>query len=299
MSITPQTIKDQEFQTKFRGYDVIEVKAYLDLIAEEFFELLEAKGRQDEEFASLRARCQELTQEKENIEAKLRESGSAVNSDEEARRTLEMEIRMLREQAAALTKQVKDAETEKSALLLAKEGRERALAEEARGLRDKLVQQQQDAAGKDKDIEGLRRRLAASDMQIGELKKDETASKHLLIAAQNFADDLRRKSEKEADEIMARARADVETFRRKSQEELARLPAEIERLHKQREEVRDELRRILQSHLEQLDFSSDFKESKPEIDAMFCAIATPDDQQIEPTVMVMDLENPDDFDQGA
>ena len=39
--ITPQIIKDQEFQTKFRGYDPIEVKAYLDLIAEEFFDLQE------------------------------------------------------------------------------------------------------------------------------------------------------------------------------------------------------------------------------------------------------------------
>ena len=41
MSITPQAIKDQEFQVKFRGYDAIEVKAYLELLAEEFFELHE------------------------------------------------------------------------------------------------------------------------------------------------------------------------------------------------------------------------------------------------------------------
>jgi DivIVA domain-containing protein len=292
MSITPQTIKDQEFQIKFRGYDAIEVKAYLDLIAEEFFELLEAKRRQDEELASLRARCQELTQGKENMEAKLRESGSAVNSDEEARRTLEMEIRTLREQAAILTKQAKDVETEKSALLFARESRERALAEEVRGLRDKLMQQQRDTAGKDKDIEDMRRRLAANDMQIGELKKDETASRHLLIAAQNFADELRREGEKEAHEMMAKAHAEVETFRQKAQEELARLPVEIELLHKQREQVRDELRRILQSHLEQLDFSSDFRESKPEIDAMFSSIAAPDES--EPAVMVMDMEDPAD-----
>ena len=49
MSITPQAIKDQEFQVKFRGYDAIEVKAYLELLAEEFFELHEARSRQDEE----------------------------------------------------------------------------------------------------------------------------------------------------------------------------------------------------------------------------------------------------------
>ena len=297
MSITPQTIKDQEFQTKFRGYDAIEVKAYLDLIAEEFFELLEAKRRQDEELASLRARCQELEREKERMEAKLRDSGSAVNSDEEARRTLEMEIRMLREQATALTKRAKDAEAEKSALVSAQEERERALAEEARGLRDKLAQQQRDVVGKDKDIEGLRRQLAANETQIGELKKEETASKHLLIAAQNFADELRRKGEKEAHEMMDKARVEVETFRQTAQEELARLPAEIERLHKQREGVRDELRRILQSHLERLDFSSDFKESKPEVDEMFNSIAAPDEGK--PPVTVADVEEPADSGQGT
>jgi len=299
MSITPQAIKDQEFQTKFRGYDVIEVKAYLDLIAEEFFELLEAKRRQDEELAALRARCQNLEREKEDIESKLRDNGAVVNSDEEARQILNAEIKTLREQAAALTKQAKIAETEKSALLFAKEGRERALAEEVRGLREKLAQQQQDTTGKDKDIENLRRQLAASEIQIGELKKEETASKHLLIAAQNFADDLRRKSEKEAHETMDKARAEVETFRQKAREELARLPAEIERLHKQREGIRDELRHILQSHLEKLDFSSDFKESKPEIDEMFSAIADPDNQPTDPGLMVVDLEEPADPAQEA
>lgn len=30
MAITPQAIKDQEFQVKFRGYDTVEVKAYLE-----------------------------------------------------------------------------------------------------------------------------------------------------------------------------------------------------------------------------------------------------------------------------
>jgi len=44
MAITPQAIKDQEFRVKFRGYDEIEVKAYLELIAEEF---LNSSSRSD------------------------------------------------------------------------------------------------------------------------------------------------------------------------------------------------------------------------------------------------------------
>ncbi|MDR3090195.1 MAG: DivIVA domain-containing protein [Desulfobulbaceae bacterium] len=275
MSITPQTIKDQEFQTKFRGYDTIEVKAYLDLVAEEFFELLESKRRQDEALAALNNRCQGLADEREDLVERLRENGSAVTNDEESRRARDTELRALRDQIAALMKQVKDVEAEKSALLFAREGRERALAEEVRGLRDKCMLAQQEAAMKEKDIEGLRRQLAANEMQIGELKKDETASKHLIIAAQNFADDLRRKSEKEAHAMLAKARAEVDAFRQKSQEELARLPVEIERLHRQREQVWDELRRTLQTHLEQLDLSSNFKEASPDLAEMFQIFGQP------------------------
>jgi len=299
MSITPQTIKDQEFQTKFRGYDTIEVKAYLDLVAEEFFDLLEAKRRQDEEVATLQVRCQGLTEEKGDLEARLRANGSAAANDEESRRAWEAETRSLREQAAAFAKQVKDVEAEKAALLFAREGRERALAEEVRGLRDKLMLVQQDAAIKDKDVDGLRRQVAAGEIQIRELKKDETASKHLIIAAQNFADDLRHKSEKETREMMAKARAEVEAFRQKAQEEMARLPLEIDRLHQQRERVWDELRHLLRSHLDQIDFSSNFKESSPAINEMFQGLAAPSntpkngnhgERQTAADMVVMNLE---------
>ena len=296
MAITPQTIKDQEFQTKFRGYDTIEVKAYLDLVAEEFFDLLEAKRRQDEEAAALQVRCQNLVEEKDDLEARLRANVPPITSDEEGRLVREAETRTLREQVATLAKQIKDVEAEKAALLFARESRERALAEEVRGLRDKLMLVQQETAGKDKEIEGLRRQLAANEIQIRDLKKDETASKHLIIAAQNFADDLRRKSEKEAHGMMARARTDVDTFRQKAQEELARLPVEIDRLHQQREQVWEELRRLLHAHLEQLDFSSNFKELSPNIDEMFrTIIATNENQaerQKEQDVLVLELEPP-------
>jgi len=294
MSITPQTIKDQEFQIKFRGYDIIEVKAYLDLVAEKFFDLLEAKRHQDEEVATLQVHCQTLTEEKDDLEERLRVNGSALTHDEESRQAREAETRMLHDQAAVLAKQVKDVEAEKAALLFAREGRERALAEEVRGLRDKLILVQQDNTGKDKDIERLRQQLAANEMQIRELKKDETASKHLIIAAQNFADDLRRKSEKEAHEMVAKAHAEIEIFRQKAQEELTRLPVEIERLHQQREQVWNELRRLLQTHIEQLDFSSDFKKSSPDIDEMFRSLTASNgdqiEQQAEQNLVVMDLE---------
>ena len=65
--LTPQAIKDQEFQVKFRGYDSIEVKAYLELLAEDFFELTEQNRTQEEEIESLRAEQEALSREKETL----------------------------------------------------------------------------------------------------------------------------------------------------------------------------------------------------------------------------------------
>ena len=65
--LTPQSIKDQEFQTKFRGYEPIEVKAYLELLAEDFFELTEQNRIQAEEIESLQAEKEALEQGKEAL----------------------------------------------------------------------------------------------------------------------------------------------------------------------------------------------------------------------------------------
>jgi len=56
MAITPQLIKDQEFQIKFRGCDPLEVRDYLETIADEFFELQEQCKEQFEELELLRKR---------------------------------------------------------------------------------------------------------------------------------------------------------------------------------------------------------------------------------------------------
>ena len=65
--LTPQAIKDQEFQIKFRGYDAIEVKAYLELLAEDYFELSEQNRIHVEEIESLVAEQKSLTLEKEAL----------------------------------------------------------------------------------------------------------------------------------------------------------------------------------------------------------------------------------------
>jgi len=71
--LTPQAIKDQEFQIKFRGYDAIEVKAYLELLAEDFFEVTERNRVLTEEVETLRAEKIEVEAEKEALVIEVKE----------------------------------------------------------------------------------------------------------------------------------------------------------------------------------------------------------------------------------
>jgi vacuolar-type H+-ATPase subunit I/STV1 len=88
---------------------------------------------------------------------------------------------------------------------------------------------------------------------------------------------------------MERAKTDVENFRKQAHEELSRLPVEIEKLHKKRNEIRDELKMVLESYLHNLDIFSEVKEAEREEDLseLFQSIQLPDDGEIDHT----DLED--------
>ena len=101
MSITPQAIKDQEFQVKFRGYDAIEVKAYLELLAEEFFELHEQNRKMAEEGAGLANDVETLQREKEEAQ---REGRKRIEELEK----LKDEIKRHENQIIALQKEAEE-----------------------------------------------------------------------------------------------------------------------------------------------------------------------------------------------
>lgn len=66
MVITPLEIEGHEFKKKMRGVDPDEVKAFLNLVAEEFEKLIVANGKMQDEMAELRERLGEL-RERERI----------------------------------------------------------------------------------------------------------------------------------------------------------------------------------------------------------------------------------------
>ena len=294
MSITPQAIKDQEFQVKFRGYDAIEVKAYLELLAEEFFELHEQIRKQIEDFET-------LSSEKESMESELLHLQQELKKQKELLENSQIEVTRKDDEVQAVQREVRDLQA-----LVEGSRKEAELAREVVDAVEKKIKAEQEKAAtklaeeldaaeirinehKEKvqqlgiENDKLRHQLKMVEQQNTELKKGEMDFKSTIVAAQKFSDDLRKRSENEAREMMAKAKQDVDSFRRKAQEELARLPLEIENLHKKRVEVREELRRQLHDYLDSLDTFSESQDPEQDRDLMelFQSIQIPDVEGIE------------------
>lgn len=275
--LTPQAIKDQEFQIKFRGYDAIEVKAYLELLAEDFFELNEQKRVQEEELESLQAERESLQQENESLAKELelgRENADSIQSQIEKRYShKDQEIVDLREQLDAA-----------QATVAALEEENKRQSEKVGELEEKLAGGQGTSIQEQAENEKLRNKLEFLEEQNKELKQQGLDFKTTILAAQKFADNLRQTSEQEAQQMMAQAQAEVEKFRNEAHAELSRLPKEIEALHQKKMKVREELKTILHSYLEALDvfFAADSPEKDDDLSDLFESIRIPDGETVDP-----------------
>lgn len=283
--LTPQAIKDQEFQIKFRGYDAIEVKAYLELLAEDFFELNEQNRVQAEELETLRAEQEELEREKESLAAEVnlgRENVDGIQARlENSYKHKDQEIAELRGQLEA---------AQAAAIVL--EDEKKKLSEKIGELEEKLVGGQGMTLQEQAENEKLRAKVEFLEEQNRELKQQGLDFKTTILAAQKFADTLKETSEQEAQQMMAQARADVEKFRNEAQAELARLPKEIEALNQKKIKVRDELRSILQSYLEALDvfFAPDSSGKEDDLSDLFESIKMPDEDVADGSIESIDMD---------
>ncbi len=116
------------------------------------------------------------------------------------------------------------------------------------------------------DYEAEKNRVATLMNKIDELQKenrglrsDELDFKSTLVAAQQFTNELKRKSELEARTIVERAKKEAEKLRIDTQKELDRYPAEIERLKQRRAQVRDELETVLRRCSESLEMFGEYE----------------------------------------
>jgi DivIVA domain-containing protein len=289
MAITPQAIKDQEFQVKFRGYDTIEVKAYLELIAEEFFELFEQVRQKVEEIEALVEEKEELVEQN----ASLQKNMTALQGKNDQ---VAAEIEQKNARNTALLQEIEGLKGRIADL--EREGNEKD--DELRASSGQILIERQLFEGQKKENEELNSRFLALEKQWNEQKKVEIDFKEAILAAQTFSRDLKKRSEEEAEAILDKARADAMKLRQETMQELARYPKEIERLKLKRTQVREDLRTVLTLCLENLDIFKEETNEQEEEDysELFQSVMISDDGMVNSEEMAkldMDLVLPDSF----
>ncbi len=271
--LTPQAIKDQEFQVKFRGYDTIEVKSYLELLAEDFFELLEQNRFHTEEIKSLVAEQELLQVEKEKFENEL-QVGQVSRAEIEAE--IREESRQQDEQSRNLEEQVEGLNTTVTQL----EDENAAYREKIAELEAKLSSDGDAKTNEQNEIERLQNKLERVEERKRELEEEELDFKTTILAAQKFSDNLKENSEKEAQSMIEQAKLEVEKIRNEAREELIQLPKKIEELQQRKTQVHNELKALLHKYMEGL-------EAPPGTDAdtsgedLFQRILIPDGESVD------------------
>jgi len=271
--LTPQAIKDQEFQVKFRGYDTIEVKSYLELLAEDFFELLEQNRFHAEEIKSLAAEKELLQAEKEKFEKEL-QTGQVSRSEIEAE--IREEYSQEDEQSRDLLGQLESLNTTVTQL----EAENATYREKIAELEAKLSSDGEAITKEQHEIARLQEKLERVEERKRELEEEELDFKTTILAAQKFSDNLKENSEKEAQSMIEGAKLEVEKIRNEAREELIQLPKKIEELQQRKKQVHNELKAILHKYMEGL-------ESPPEADPetngedLFQRILIPDEEGVD------------------
>ncbi len=241
-SITPQLIKDQEFEVKFRGFDPIEVRDYLETLADEFFELQEQVKEQIDELEALRETNETSDTYKASLETDMEFTRKVSEELKDGCTQKEEKIKDLTAELEELQLRIADMEQENS------EHDEELSADQARiGEAEKALKISET------EKERLQSKVEILQEQNEDLKKEEVDFKSTLAAAQRFAEDLKEKSREEADGMIAEANGTIEKIRDDAQAELERLPREIEELKKIKGEVKGDLKTTLASYLETIE----------------------------------------------
>jgi len=273
LMLTPQAIKDQEFQVKFRGYDTIEVKSYLELLAEDFFELLEQNRFHTEEIKSLVAEQELLQVEKEKFENEL-QVGQVSRAEIEAE--IREESRQQDEQSRNLEEQIEELNTTVTQL----EDENAAYREKIAELEAKLSSEGDAKTKEQNEIGRLQNKLEQVEKRKRELEEEELDFKTTILAAQKFSENLKENSEIEARSMLEQAKLEVEKIRNEAREELIQLPKKIEELQQRKIQVHNELKALLHKYMEGL-------EAPPGTDAdtsgedLFQRILIPDGESVD------------------
>lgn len=241
-TITPQAIKDQEFLAKFRGYDTVEVKAYLETIAEEFFALQQKCRDQDEEFADFQDKVAELEEQNKALTTDMQFTRKISEELKKSSREKEDKVIDMAREVEELQTRIADFDAEKT-----------DFEEEISAATAKVDEARRQVMAERNIAENLKNKVELLEKQNTELKKEEVDFKATLASAQKFAAKLKQNSQVEAKQMVEEAKKEIRELRYAAHAELSRLPEEIDELRQKRDNARSELQKTLESYLTYLD----------------------------------------------
>ncbi len=232
--LTPQEIKDQDFQSKFRGFDPIEVKAFLEELADDVFDLAEDNSKLQENFDRVQKEVAEALKEKEALENEL----SAIkDNSEDIEKKVEDGYRYKDEQINQLNSEVDSLNVELEKL----QQEVAANDEQMSKARSQVTEAEQKFAEEQIEADKLRSKVSVLEEQVTELKKEGVDFKSTILVAQKFAEELKEKAEKEAALMLETARKEAEKMRAEMTFEQHTLSNQIEKLAQTKTEIRKDL----------------------------------------------------------
>lgn len=94
MKLTPLEIKKQRFKTKVRGFDPMEVEAFLEMVADEYETVLNERNRLSDELTKLKIQLRDYQQVEKTLQETLMNAQENVNqARENSKREAQIVIR--------------------------------------------------------------------------------------------------------------------------------------------------------------------------------------------------------------
>jgi len=103
----------------------------------------------------------------------------------------------------------------------------------------------------------LKEQLGRSDEQLQEYRKMETTLRETLMTAQQMVEDYKTNSRKEAELILREAELKADIMIKESQEKVVKIHEDIVDLKGIRRHFKEEIRRLIDSHLKMLEFDKE------------------------------------------